>query len=192
MPYVGTGFSHRWLDVGSQVNTDRFLLVRLCVPNRRRKVKDQLFLKIPACSLQKFGVNLREQAEPSNTKVEPIIRCDNRDRVASTCDRNHGRCDRTILGAGRLDHLAHQVTEGRIKNRFEYLLEVRMVERVPAPDAFNLVAGADQFLPADWKIPNIFMGSRAARAVAVSFGLEGLNAILVDRQRQPCPRRFQR
>src|SRR5665647_960891 len=48
---------HRWMNVGAQVNTDRFLLVRLCVPKRRRrKVKDQLFLKIPACSLQKFDV----------------------------------------------------------------------------------------------------------------------------------------
>jgi len=70
-------------------------------------MKDQLFLKKPGCSLQKFGVNLLKQTKPSNIKVEPILRCDNRDRVASTCDRHYGRCNRSVLGAGRLDQLAH-------------------------------------------------------------------------------------
>jgi hypothetical protein len=78
---IGHGIVPSWMDVGAQVNTDRFLLVRLCPPNRRRKMKDQLFLKKPGCSLQKFGVNLLKQTKPSNIKVEPILRCDNRDRV---------------------------------------------------------------------------------------------------------------
>jgi hypothetical protein len=116
--------------IEAQVNTDHLLLVRLRVPSRRRKVKVQLFLKIPACSLQKFGANLLKHAKPSNTKVEPILRRDSRDRVASTCDRQHGSCNRSVLGARRLGHLAHQVTEGRTKNRCEYLFEVRMIERV--------------------------------------------------------------
>jgi hypothetical protein len=94
-------------------------------------VKDQLFLKIPACSLQEFGLNLLKQANPADAKVEPILRCDNLRRVRSIGIRDCPTSPRVVnpCNAGRfrgiLAKIALKVQVETFRNLARLIVNVR-------------------------------------------------------------------